>query len=42
MVKKVFEEKQHLPFFVRSLTVENVDSIGFEVGISLQCSAGKS
>jgi hypothetical protein len=29
MVKKAFEEKQHLPFFVRSLTIENVDSIGF-------------
>jgi hypothetical protein len=42
MVKKVFEEKQLLPFFVRSLTVENVDSIGFVVGKCLQCSTGKS
>lgn len=28
--------------FVRSLTVENVDSIGFVVRKWIQCSAGKS
>ena len=42
MVTTVFEEKQLLTFAVRSLTVENVDSMGFVDRICLLCSAGKS